>query len=177
VRLGQVSFGLFPWRFSSPPATAAPSGEPSATATKGIAINWPRYIELNIMHLMKCTPARGSAQRHIVSIPAIALSATLAVRTAWTIRSCRAIYGGDRVHQHLAIWTRIGGEIRCAYGSGLEHRIEDVCDVCQVSELAFRVCGVKEIDGDVTVAWPSVVFRRDSPTTRQSGSSTSLSTM
>jgi hypothetical protein len=98
--------------------------------------------------------ARGSAQRHIVSIPAIALSATLAVRTAWTIRSCRAIYGGDRVHQHLAIWTRIGGEIRCAYGSGLEHRIEDECDVCQVSELAFRVFGVKEIDGDVTVTWP-----------------------
>ena len=55
VRLGQVSFGLFPWRFSSPPATAAPSGEPSATATKGIAINWPRYIELNIIHLTKHT--------------------------------------------------------------------------------------------------------------------------
>jgi hypothetical protein len=61
--LGQVSFGLFPWRFSSPPATAAPSGEPSATATKGLAINWPRrYIELSIIHLMKCTQRPAGLQ-------------------------------------------------------------------------------------------------------------------
>jgi hypothetical protein len=35
----------------------------------------------------------------------------------------------------------------------LERRIEDVCDVRQLSELSFRVFGVKQIDGDVTVAW------------------------
>jgi hypothetical protein len=63
------------------------------------------------------------------------------------------IYGGDRVHQHLAIWTRIGGEVRCASGSGLERRIEDVCDVRQLCEFAFRIFGIKQIDGDVTVAW------------------------
>jgi hypothetical protein len=62
---GQVSFGLFPWQFSSPSATAAPSGERSAPATKCLAINWPRsYIYINIIHLMECRQtARGSLVR------------------------------------------------------------------------------------------------------------------
>src|SRR5512136_2017326 len=67
---------------------------------------------------------------------------------------CGAIYGGDRVHQHLAIWTSIRGEVQCASGSGLECRVEDVCDVGQLSELAFRVFGVKQIDCDMPVTRP-----------------------
>lgn len=54
-----------------------------------------------------------------------------------------ASYGSDRVHQHVAIWARVGREVRCASGSSLECRVEAVCDVRQLSQLEFRIFGVK----------------------------------
>jgi hypothetical protein len=43
------------------------AGEPSATATR--ALRWPRYIELNIIHLIKYTQRPdGSAQRHLFNV-------------------------------------------------------------------------------------------------------------
>src|SRR5262245_66342250 len=64
---------------------------------------------------------------------------------------CGASYCGDRVHQHVAIWARKGREIRCTSRSSLEGRVENVRNVRQLSELAFRVSCVKEIDCDMSV--------------------------
>src|SRR4030095_6613721 len=61
-------------------------------------------------------------------------------------------YGGDRVHQHVAIRARIGREVRCASRRSLKGGVEDVGNVSQLGELASRVFCIKEINCDLSVA-------------------------
>src|SRR4029453_422072 len=67
---------------------------------------------------------------------------------------CSASYGGDRVHQHVAIRARIGREVRCASRRSLKGGVEDVGNVSQLGELASRVFCIKEFNRDVPVACP-----------------------
>src|SRR5437868_2591204 len=62
--------------------------------------------------------------------------------------------GGDRGHQHFAVWACIGGKIGRVPGGRLESRVEDMRDVGQFCELAFRVVGIKKVDSNMPVARP-----------------------
>ena len=73
---------------------------------------------------------------------------------------CGAVDGRDRVDQHVAVRGGIGGKIRRASGAGLKCRVEDVGDVRQRGELAVRLFGIEQIDGNVPVAR---AVRRRSP--------------
>ena len=67
----KVTGDLVKW-LGTPPPIAAAMARKTTDGHKWywsipIAINWPRYIELNIMHFNEMySVARGSAQRHIV---------------------------------------------------------------------------------------------------------------
>ncbi len=82
------------------------------------------------------------------------------------------------VHQHVAVGHDHRGVARGVAGTGLEGGIEDMRDVAQVLQLRGHVVEVERVDGDdAGSAGRSSRAGSIGPTTRQSPSATSRSTM